>query len=323
MVKTDPLLSIITPVYNVESYIDTCVSSIIGQSFEDWELILIDDGSTDASGNLCDKYAAKDARIRVIHQCNAGASAARNAGLDIAVGRYITFVDADDRIAPDTYESNLHYIEADSAIDMVVYPIVRDGFVHEVNVATGRDKDNLKSIFDVWYRHYPMQSSMCNKVVKRDIIGTIRFIEGKITGEDLAFASRLWDSIHHLYVSSEGAYYYNTENANSVTRCFDKKRMQEMLGEMTLFARFIHGHHELHEYAVPFFVGKLLELFKVFNRYDYRMGKDDVRTLRANRPSLKYLFSGSLKWTDGVYYSLFTIWGVRLCFGVYKILHHR
>lgn len=99
-----PLISVIVPVYNVEAYLPACVDSILSQTFEDFELILIDDGSPDNCGAICDAYARKDARIRVIHQENGGLSAARNTGLDAAAGECITFVDSDDVISTDFLE---------------------------------------------------------------------------------------------------------------------------------------------------------------------------------------------------------------------------
>lgn len=93
--------SIIVPVYKVEKYLERCVESIINQTFEDFELILIDDGSPDRCGAICDEYAAEDERIKVIHQKNQGVSVARNAGLDVATGDYICFVDSDDWIELD------------------------------------------------------------------------------------------------------------------------------------------------------------------------------------------------------------------------------
>ena len=98
MEMTTPVLSIIVPVYNVEKYLARCIDSILAQTFTDFELILVDDGSTDNSGEICDEYAGKDPRIIVIHKENGGVSSARNHGLDIARGEYITFVDSDDQI---------------------------------------------------------------------------------------------------------------------------------------------------------------------------------------------------------------------------------
>lgn len=98
------MISIIIPVYNGEQHLERCVRSVLAQSYRELDVILVNDGSTDGTGALCDRLAAEDSRIRVIHQTNGGVSAARNAGLDAATGRYIGFVDADDTISPDTYQ---------------------------------------------------------------------------------------------------------------------------------------------------------------------------------------------------------------------------
>ena len=103
-----PIISVIVPVYNTEKYLSRCIDSILAQTFTDLELILVDDGSTDNSGNICDEYAAKDKRIRVIHQNNCGQGYARNAGLNVARGDYIGFLDPDDLISKDMFS---HLIE--------------------------------------------------------------------------------------------------------------------------------------------------------------------------------------------------------------------
>ena len=102
-----PKLSVIVPVFNTEKYLRECIESILNQTFTDFELILVDDGSTDKSGVICDEYAQLDDRIRIIHQENAGVTRARKRGVEIALGEYITFVDSDDWIDVDTYNNIL------------------------------------------------------------------------------------------------------------------------------------------------------------------------------------------------------------------------
>lgn len=109
------IISVIIPVYNVEKYLPQCLDSVLSQSYTDLQVILIDDGSTDSSGGICDAYAAKDARIIVIHQKNAGAAAAKNAGLRIATGKYLSFVDSDDYLAPDAYAHMVGLLETQGA----------------------------------------------------------------------------------------------------------------------------------------------------------------------------------------------------------------
>lgn len=108
--EAQPLITVIVPVYNVEKYLRRCLDSIIGQTYQNLEILCIDDGSTDSSGEICDQYAAQDKRIKVFHQENQGLSAARNKGLDAATGEYIAFVDSDDYIVADMYEKMMHAI---------------------------------------------------------------------------------------------------------------------------------------------------------------------------------------------------------------------
>ena len=103
-----PELSIIVPIYKVEKYLEECIQSILGQTFTDFELILVDDGSPDACPQMCDAAAKKDSRVRVIHQKNGGLSAARNTGIEAARGNWLGFVDSDDFVAPDMYEKLYH-----------------------------------------------------------------------------------------------------------------------------------------------------------------------------------------------------------------------
>lgn len=105
--EAQPLITVIVPVYNVEKYLRRCLDSIIGQTYQNLEILCIDDGSIDNSGEICEQYAARDARIKVIHQENQGLSTARNRGLDAAEGEYIAFVDSDDYILEDMYKKML------------------------------------------------------------------------------------------------------------------------------------------------------------------------------------------------------------------------
>ena len=120
-----PFLSVIVPVYNAESFLDNCIQSLITQSYSNLEFILVNDGSTDKSAFLCDKYATEDARIKVIHQENGGQNAARKAGLDIAKGPFVAFVDSDDWLATDTYEKVIEAMQGND-LDLVCFDCFMD-----------------------------------------------------------------------------------------------------------------------------------------------------------------------------------------------------
>lgn len=117
------MLTIIVPIYNTENYLSECIDSILNQSYKDIELILINDGSTDNSSSICDEYSSKDKRIKVIHIENRGVSYARNTGLSIAKGEYITFVDSDDFVSNDIYLENIKILEQNLSIDLIQIPI--------------------------------------------------------------------------------------------------------------------------------------------------------------------------------------------------------
>ena len=141
-----PAVSVIVPIYNVEKYLAECVDSILGQTFQDMEIILVDDGSLDASGQMADDYAARDKRVKVIHKENGGQSSARNAGMKIARGEYIYFCDSDDYISLDAIEI-LYETATKNDLDMVLFN--GDSFVDKSDA----ENDALMRKMD-WYKDY-------------------------------------------------------------------------------------------------------------------------------------------------------------------------
>jgi glycosyltransferase involved in cell wall biosynthesis len=184
-----PELSIIVPVYKVEKYLPKCIESILAQTFTDFELILIDDGSPDRCGKICDEYAAEDSRIVVIHQKNQGVSAARNAGLDIAKGSYIGFVDSDDWIAPEMYQILYSTITAKHC-DLVVCGSIQrseDGafLVRDFQSEGSYTREQLlKAMYSV---PNPLGGVLWNKLFRAEIVGKLRFREDLRNCEDGLF----------------------------------------------------------------------------------------------------------------------------------------
>ena len=214
-----PLLSIITPVYNVEAYLDRCVQSILSQSYRNIELILIDDGSTDGSTGLCDKWAAKDSRVVVVHQTNAGVSAARNAGLKIAQGDYLTFVDPDDFLAPDTYFLNMAYLQAHQEVDMLQYPYcnyISDDEALDYHRPAPALLSGAEEIFKNWWSGSPLEYVIWNKIYKRSLWENVRFNVGHIS-EDTCLVPKFVNQAKAVCISDQGLYYYQRNRMNSYT----------------------------------------------------------------------------------------------------------
>ncbi len=203
-----PLLSIIVPVYDVENYLQKCIDSILAQTFTDFELILVEDGSPDNCPALCDAAAAKDARIRVLHQKNGGLSAARNAGLDVARGAWIGFVDSDDYIAPEMYETLYKAVQSTGA-DLALCDYA------EVNVA-GELCPKMHSSLSVeeltgWELLQKASGLMAqlawNKLYRRAIFAQLRYPVGKVN-EDLFVIPEICLNTQRAVVVPEVLYYY-------------------------------------------------------------------------------------------------------------------
>ena len=236
----NPSLSIITPVYNVESYLNRCVQSILLQPYRDIELILIDDGSTDGSSFICDKWAQEDARVIVIHKENGGVSSARNAGLEIAKGDYITFVDSDDFIAPETYSANIDYLMAHDDIDIIQYPYCNfaDGEVGDFHKPSAQFLRDGRTIFASWWSGTPLEYVIWNKIYKRYIWNGVRFAIGR-TSEDTCLVADFVKRARTVYISEWGLYYYQRSRKDSYTYVYDyKKHLDLFIAHAAIFECF-------------------------------------------------------------------------------------
>lgn len=274
-----PKVSVIVPVYNTEKYIKECVESILAQTLHDIEIILVDDGSTDSSPTLCDAYAEKDRRVKVIHKANGRAASARNAGMKIAQGSYIAFVDSDDWIAPDMYEKMLHTNTDVVLCDYVRFqgdkefpftqPHVEAGFY---NKAQMRVKIYPHLVMDGV--EYPITISNCVMLIKRDILvkHQLFYREDILISEDAPFGSEvLYCADSFAYLKGERLYHYrmtmgsasktykpwwwdsslkiNEETENFFSRCTDYDFTQQIKSNMFYLARaeiyYILNNHQL------------------------------------------------------------------------------
>ena len=228
-----PIVSIIIPVYNAECYLRKCLNSILIQTFKEWECILIDDGSTDSSGYICDNYAnTMGDKFIVIHQKNAGPNAARNQGLDVAQGEYVMFVDADDELyTNDTIEANLNHFTDDHKLDMVSMPQytqIKDGgvLVHDAEQLKQSVLTNPKWIINKWViANNIITIGLHSKVFRKEIFNGWRLEEDIRFGEDEYILPQLWERCKRILISPSGGYKYSFNNESATHSNFgDNKR---------------------------------------------------------------------------------------------------
>ena len=214
-------ISIIVPIYNVEHYLRSCIESIISQSYSDWELLLIDDGSPDRSGEICDEYAKNDDRIRVFHKKNGGVSSARNLGLDKAQGEWVTFIDADDYILPDFIKGLYKPISNGKRVDFVHGGCcnVKNGEIVSVNQSyQNYIGDNPGYVFQK-FRGLTVSKLFSLENVNCGADGRpLRFDEKMKIAEDMAFTMDYLLTVKRYAFVEEKGYCYRIDNMSSATK---------------------------------------------------------------------------------------------------------
>lgn len=232
------MVSVIVPVYNVEKYLPSCIESVINQTYMDWELLLVDDGSTDNSGKICDEYGEKDKRIKVFHKENGGVSSARNLGLDKANGEYVAFLDADDYVDADLYENALKSIGSNDMI-FFNYSMYENGKIYRVHQSGLKELAENPKNFMLFYgdnsRKFISQN-FCEDTVlsvfsvrivyRKSFIdkNNLRFDIRIKSGEDRIFIfNALLNTDNIAYNDDLYGYYYYIRGVDSLTGDKDKK----------------------------------------------------------------------------------------------------
>ena len=212
----DEKISVIVPVYNVEQYLERCVDSIINQTYKNLEIILVNDGSTDNSGQLCDELAKRDSRIKVIHKENGGLSDARNVGIDVAEAELIGFIDSDDYIDEDMYELLINNLKAANAdLSMCghydVYNNVPESQVSDKKKWELSPQEAIKMVMEAKI----LSVTAVNKLYKKSLFSELKFEIGKIA-EDAFIMIKLLDKCNKIVATNEKKYYY-VHRENSIT----------------------------------------------------------------------------------------------------------
>ena len=214
-IRTDKMkLSIIVPVYKVRRHLQRCIESILQQTYTDYELILVDDGSPDNCGAICDRYAQECDKVRVIHKKNGGLSSARNAGIAAARGEYITFVDGDDAVASATYYYNMRILQSNPDIDILEYPIHKYYESPRAAIISFHPEkvSGNENVFNDWVRREGYEHCFaCNKIYRTDMFMFVRYPEKEVF-EDTLITPMLIESCETVYYSDAGFYYYYDNN---------------------------------------------------------------------------------------------------------------
>lgn len=246
-----PLISVIVPVYNVEAYLKECVNSIRNQTYQKLEILLIDDGSPDHSGQLCDLLAQEDSRIRVIHKENGGLSSARNTGIEAATGEYLSFVDSDDWIDPQMYERLYHLIET-----------------HGAQVAAGGLQTSLGYHFNPAYptcaeielfsrtdalrevtRNQKITNSVCDKLWKKSLFDTVRFPEGEYF-EDIKTSYKCLEKADIIAYDPRPAYIYRMTEDSISRGQFHPRMFEDAYAAKTRAEYYKEKYPDLYPYAL-------------------------------------------------------------------------
>jgi len=288
------MISIIVPVYKVENYLRACVESIISQSYQNWELLLIDDGSPDSSGAICDEYATTDSRIRVFHKHNGGVSSARNLGLKEARGEWVTFVDSDDSLLSNALETYINTSQNDPQIDVIKagYIILNEKknsqttFSCESDIVLDRKADIVRTLNGTSQYH----GFLWNECIRRELIGATEFDTSIQWNEDNIFSYDCFCRARKIAIVSTPVYCYYIRGTSTLSNIKDpfvvistcakiyeyRMRMLAGIGDMEMIHKFESGYVEMFHFAI-----------KLLNTFDYKNRVNDFKNNILYRDVLK------------------------------------
>lgn len=272
------LISVIIPIYKVEQYLSRCVDSVLAQTYRDLEVFLVDDGSPDGCGKICDIYAKKDGRINVIHKKNGGLSDARNAALDVCTGTYISFVDSDDYVAEDFIESLYHAVKTHRT-KLAICGIVKfnEGGVSGVDYAPSSVEkcvSGIEMVETVW------RPAACNKLYHRSLFDGVRYPYGKLY-EDLFIYHDILAKVDSVSFTGKNSYYYFNRQNSIMNKQYDIRNTDEIEGlDLRINKLREMGYSDLADRHLFFLFNDTIEAFEKLDCKKETV-KKRLRTVKA------------------------------------------
>lgn len=305
-----PKLSVIVPIYNLEQCISGTIESILSQTFQDFELILVDDGSTDASADICKRHAELDLRLRIVEQTNRGVSAARNLGLKYASGEYVGFVDGDDLLDENMYETLIQCIEMESAdLGQGKICVKKDRYENEVHTQSKYSAFNCKDALQLFLQDRIITGSVCDKIFRRSLVEGNFFDEDICIGEDQIFVfTCLLKTSKLVYVPNTSYYYVTRMNSASKTIPDLKKYHSEIKAHQIIYDRIRKEKslRAIETLAFRRYVHMVLHCMK--KTLIFRQKKEFVKLRDAFKSILfTYIFSGTHNVWEKLYYSIYLL----------------
>lgn len=263
-------ISVIIPAYNVEKYLADCMDSILTQTYENLEILLINDGSTDQTGVLCDEYARADGRVRVLHKENSGQADCRNIGVRMSSGEYIAFVDSDDRISKD-YFSFLYQILTEAHADIAVCEFKK--FWGEMRNVPDKIY-NIEYISNEQALEYllyqkKIKNAPCGKLIKRDILDGIEFPVGRLY-EDIGTMYKIFGKVANIVYSNAEKYFYRQRPGSSTRKIFSAKKMDRVYFAEDILMYIDQNYPDIYKAAVArYFASAFLVMGELSPRQEF------------------------------------------------------
>ena len=304
----DIKITVIIPVYKVEKYLNRCIESVVKQAYKNLEIVLVDDGSPDNCPKICDEWAKKDKRIKVIHKENRGVSSARNSGLKIASGDYITFLDGDDAFS-DQLSTNIQLIDKSS--DLVIAPISKLGKEQETKINKFIKDWTVNKIYSFYDFNIDLcLSSCCSKFIKSTIAKNQFFITTATIGEDMEYMCRIYSKSKSIRVINEPFYEYLIRE-DSVMQTDGFKKAIKLLNS-TISIMDSTKENDLNILAkkqlLAIYSENLYGIFKEVELCD----KEEKKQLFINLKQNKLLFSYARKKSKRFFYMTINIFGFKI-----------